>query len=160
MSKTADFSETAVRLLVIRVRGTHLVASDLSWDLMLVSSHLCLSTIGRRIFGFSCLGLSCLIAFFRLSSDAGLALVSTSPCQESSQKQPLKTPDVSAKRSRAFFTSLNLSLLLQASGKMDRQWLCSLNPVLSEDSPNPGEQSVARPTEAARFLRSTWVVSG
>ncbi len=29
MSKTADFSETAVSLLVIRVRGTHLVASDL-----------------------------------------------------------------------------------------------------------------------------------
>ena len=71
-----------------------------------------------------------------------------------------KTPDISARRSRAFFTSLNLSLLLQASGKMDRQWLCSLNPVLSEESPNPGEQSVARPTEAARFLRSTWVVSG
>jgi hypothetical protein len=42
-----------------------------------------------------------------------------------------KTPDVSARRSRAFFTSLNLPLLLQASGKMDRQWLCSLNPVLS-----------------------------
>ncbi len=58
-----------------------------------------------------------------------------------------KTPDVSARRSRAFFTSLNLPLLLQASGKMDRQWLSSLNPVLSEDSPNPGEQSVARPTE-------------
>ncbi|MFN9910050.1 MAG: hypothetical protein ACK56F_28695, partial [bacterium] len=34
-------------------RGTHLVASDLSWDLMLFSSHLCLSTIGHRIFGFS-----------------------------------------------------------------------------------------------------------
>ena len=71
-----------------------------------------------------------------------------------------KTRDVSAKRSRAFFPSLNLSLLLQASGKMDRQWLSSLNPVLSEDSPNPGEQSVAKPTEPARFLRSTWVVSG
>ena len=71
-----------------------------------------------------------------------------------------KTPDVSARRSRAFFTSLNLPLLLQASGKMDRQWLSSLNPVLSEDSPNPGEQSVAKPTEPARFLRSTWVVSG
>ena len=28
--KTADFSETAVSLLVIRVRGTHLVASDLN----------------------------------------------------------------------------------------------------------------------------------
>jgi len=30
VSKTADFSETAVSLLVIRVRGTHLVASDLN----------------------------------------------------------------------------------------------------------------------------------
>ena len=66
-------------------------------------------------------------------------------------KQLLKAPDIIAKRSRAFFTSLNLSLLLQASGKMDRQWLSSLNPVLSEDSPNPGEQSVAKPTEPALF---------
>ena len=39
------------------------------------------------------------------------------PPLESSQKQLLKAPDVIAKRSRAFFTSLNLSLLLQASGK-------------------------------------------
>ena len=101
-----------------------------------------------------------LTTFFRMSSDAGLVWFRPPPVRKVLQKQPLKTPDVSAKRSRAFFTSLNLSLLLQASGKMDRQWLSSLNPVLSEDSPNPGEQSVARPTEAARFLRSTWVVSG
>ena len=90
----------------------------------------------------------------------GLSGFDLPPSGKVLQKQLLKTPDVSAKRSRAFFTSLNLSHLLQASGKMDRQWLSSLNPVLSEDSPNPGEQSVARPTEAARFLRSTWVVSG
>ena len=101
-----------------------------------------------------------LTTFFRMSSDAGLVWFRPPPVRKVLQKQLLKTPDVSAKRSRAFFTSLNLSLLLQASGKMDRQWLSSLNPVLSEDSPNPGEQSVARPTEAARFLRSTWVVSG
>ena len=155
MSKTADFSETAVRLLVIRVRGTHLVASDLSLDLMLFSSHLCLSTIGHRIYGFSSPN-----NLFQDVFRCRACLVSTSPRQESSQKQLLKTPDLSAKRSRAFFTSLNLSPLLQASGKMDRQWLSSLNPVLSEDSPNPGEQSVARATEPDRFLRSTWVVSG
>ena len=90
----------------------------------------------------------------------GLSGFDLPPSGKVLQKQLLKTPDVSARRSRAFFTSLNLPLLLQASGKMDRQWLCSLNPVLSEESPNLGEQSVARPTEAARFLRSTWVVSG
>ena len=107
------------------------MASDLSLDLMLFSSHLCLSTIGHRIFGFSCLGLSCLTTFFRMSSDAGLVWFRPPPVRKVLQKQLLKTPDISARRSRAFFTSLNLPLLLQASGKMDRQWLCSLNPVLS-----------------------------
>ena len=66
-----------------------------------------------------------------------------------------KTPDVSARRSRAFFTSLNLPFSTTSFRELDRQWLSRLNPVLSEDSPNPGEQSVARPTEPARFLRST-----
>ena len=92
-----------------------------------------------------------LTTFFRMSSDAGLVWFRPPPVRKVLQKQLLKAPDVSAKRSRAFFTSLNLSLLLQASGKMDRQWLCSLNPVLSEDSLDPREQSVAKPTERALF---------
>ena len=62
-----------------------------------------------------------------------------------------KTPDVSARRSRAFFTSLNLPFSTASFREMDRQWLSSLNPVLSEDSPNPREQSVAKPTERALF---------
>ena len=74
----------------------------------------------------------------------GLSSFDLPPSGKVLQKQLLKTPDVSARRSRAFFTSLNLSLLLQASGKMDRQWLSSLNPVLSEDSPNPGEGNAPR----------------
>ncbi len=85
----------------------------------------------------------------------------TSPRQESSQKQPLKAPDVIAKRSRAFFTSLNLSLLLQASGKMDRQWLCSLNPhypVLPKCQGETHAHQYPAPETAARikfnFMRS------
>ncbi len=40
--------------------------------------------MGIGFLAFSRLGLSCLIAFFRLSSDAGLATALASPCQESS----------------------------------------------------------------------------
>ena len=60
-------------------------------------------------------------------------------------------PAVFARRSRAFFTSLNLPFSTASFRELDRQWLSRLNPVLSEDSPNPREQSVAKPTEPALF---------
>ena len=82
------------------------MASDLGSDLMLVSSHLCLSTIGHRIFG-----LSCLIASLRLSSEAGLSAAWPPPDRNGldfSKAISLETLHVLARRSRAFFTSLNL----------------------------------------------------
>jgi hypothetical protein len=158
------------------VRGTHLVASDLSWDLMLVSSHLCLSTIGHRIFGFSCLGLSCLIAFFRLSSDAGLALVSTSPRQESSSlKQFLQATGCICWKEQSVFhlsePSPSACKLLgggQAVAEPTKpcpllkihkihvgsQWLSLLSVPSSKDPRGPRDprgQSVAKPTERALF---------
>ena len=68
------------------------MASDLGCDLMLVSSHHAYPRLGIGFLAFLAFGLSCLIAFFRLSSDAGLATALASPCQEwSSLKQFLQS---------------------------------------------------------------------
>jgi len=110
------------------------VASDLSWDLMLVSSHLCLSTIGHRIFGFSCLGLSCLTAFFRLSSEAGLVWFRPPPVRKSSSlKQFHKATGCICWKEQSVFH-------------------------LSEPSPSAckllgGGQTVAKPTETCPLLK-------
>ena len=69
-------------------RRRHTRCSSVSWARTLVGTW-CWSQVtyayprlGIGFLASTCLGLSCLIAFFRLSSDAGLALVSTSPRQE------------------------------------------------------------------------------
>ena len=77
-----------------------------------------------------------------------------------SGKVLLKATGRICKKEQSVFHLSEPSAFTASFREMDRQWLSSLNPVLSEDSPNPGEQSVAKPTEPARFLRSTWVVSG
>jgi len=84
MNKTTDYSETAVCLLCYPGEGndSSLVASDLSWDLMLFSSHLCLSTIGHRIFGFSSPWPFLPYNLFQDVFRCRACLVSTSPRQE------------------------------------------------------------------------------
>jgi hypothetical protein len=82
--------------------------------LMLVSSHLCLSTIGHRIFGFFSpwpfLPYSLFQAIFRCRACHGFGLpFSGKFFSKATSSEP---PAVFARRSRAFFTSLNLLPLL------------------------------------------------
>ncbi len=67
VSKTTDYRETAVCLLCYPSEGNDTSRPRTLASLMAGLKYLCLSTIQHRI-----LGLSCLIAFLRLSSAQGL----------------------------------------------------------------------------------------
>ena len=60
-------------------------------------------------------------------------------------------PACTCQKEQSVFHLSEPSAFTASFREMDRQWLSSLNPVLSEDSPNPREQSVAKPTERALF---------
>ena len=132
--------------------------------------------LGIGFLASTCLGLSCLIAFFRLSSDAGLALVSTSPRQESSSlKQFLQATGCICWKEQSVFhlsepppsackllgggqtvakPTESCPLLKIHEIHVGSQWLSLLSVPSSKDPRGPRDprgQSVAKPTERALF---------